>query len=161
MVASLRHQKDPFTLIKAAELLGEGYRIVFVGEGELQQNAMEFAEARQVKNVTFLGKRLDVPSLMKGADVFVLSSLWDGFGLVVVEAAATGVPIVASDVSGLRDVVITLNGELFEKQNPNQLAKKIKQAQFSNVKFNNKYDIKYMVSQYVELYELEKRSGLY
>lgn len=56
-------------------------------------------------NVTFLGVRNDVPELMSAADVFVLPSAWEGFGLAVAEAMACELPVVATDCGGVREVV--------------------------------------------------------
>ena len=55
--------------------------------------------------VDFLGVRMDIPALMSAADVFVLSSAWEGFGLVVAEAMACERLVVATDCGGVREVV--------------------------------------------------------
>jgi len=55
--------------------------------------------------VNFLGVRHDVPTLMAACDVFVLSSAWEGFGLVVAEAMACERVVVATDCGGVREVV--------------------------------------------------------
>lgn len=151
MVATLRKEKDPFTLIRAAKLLGMDYRIVYVGEGVLLDEAKNLVVTENIQNVSFLGKRQDVPSLMKASDVFVLSSHWEGFGLVVVEAAAAGLPVVASDVPGLREIVLSIGGQVFEPQNAEQLAKQIRQAGQSE--FDSKYLIEQMVEKYIKVYK--------
>lgn len=153
MVASLRKEKDPFTLIKAARLLGPNYRVVFVGDGALVEEAQALVRNENIGNVCFLGKRKDVPSLMKAADIFVLSSHWEGFGLVVVEAAAAGLPIVASDVPGLRDIVLSLGGRLFEVQNAKDLANQIEQAEQQQTQFDSRYEIESMVLKYIQVYK--------
>lgn len=55
--------------------------------------------------VRFLGERQDVPELMGAADVFVLSSRWEGLGSVVIEAMGTGVPVVATDLPPVREII--------------------------------------------------------
>lgn len=55
--------------------------------------------------ITFLGRRGDVESLMRAADAFVFSSNWEGLPLVLLEAAASGLPIVSTDVGGCREIV--------------------------------------------------------
>jgi glycosyltransferase involved in cell wall biosynthesis len=59
-----------------------------------------------IKNAMFLGWRQDVPEVMSTFDIFVLPSLNEGMGKVLVEAMALGKPIVASDVGGIPDLVI-------------------------------------------------------
>jgi len=55
--------------------------------------------------VRFTGVRRDVPRLMAASDVFVMSSLWEGFGLVFLEAMSAGLPVLATRVSGVPEVV--------------------------------------------------------
>ena len=55
--------------------------------------------------MTFLGFRKDVARIMHTADVLVIPSIWEGFGLIAVEGMACGIPIVASNVPGLSEVV--------------------------------------------------------
>lgn len=55
--------------------------------------------------VVLLGSRSDVPDLMRAADVFVLASHFEGFGLVVAEAMASGTPVVATDAGGVAEVM--------------------------------------------------------
>jgi glycosyltransferase involved in cell wall biosynthesis len=63
------------------------------------------AELKLGPAVRFLGHRDDVPDLMAAADVFVLPSLWEGLGCVVLEAMALELPIVASDLAPVREIV--------------------------------------------------------
>ena len=56
-------------------------------------------------HVHFLGVRRDIPDLMNGADAFVLASAWEGLPMVLLEAAASGLPLVATDVGGVREIV--------------------------------------------------------
>jgi len=79
---------------------------VFLGDGELAPELSKMASSRGIKNVMFLGWRQDVPEVMSTFDIFVLPSLNEGMGKVLVEAMALGKPIVASDVGGIPDLVI-------------------------------------------------------
>ncbi|MCB9456029.1 MAG: glycosyltransferase [Anaerolineaceae bacterium] len=81
--------------------------LVIAGDGPLRA-ALE-AEAQTLgiaDRVHFLGWRDDVPHLMAALDVFLLPSLWEGFGLVLLEAMAQQTPIVASAVSAIPEIVI-------------------------------------------------------
>lgn len=105
MVAAMREQKDHETVIRASKLLPSNYHIVFVGEGERMETVKSFAEEHGSNNIHFLDRRSDIPQIMKTCDVFVLSSHWEGFGLVAVEAMAAGLPVIVSNVEGLSEVV--------------------------------------------------------
>ncbi|MCZ8532011.1 glycosyltransferase [Psychrobacillus psychrodurans] len=158
MVAAMRKQKDHETLIRASKMLPECYQIVFVGDGERLDEVKEYAIQYGNSRIHFLGRRTDVPSIMKAADIFVLSSRWEGFGLVAVEAMATGLPVIASDVPGLRDVVRDAGGTLFEVGNEQDLAKKIitiaHNSPILEKSFNvNKYSIINTVSMYIDVYK--------
>jgi glycosyltransferase involved in cell wall biosynthesis len=85
-------------------------RLLIVGEGKLR-NSLE-AEVRALKlgdRVQFLGWRVDGARMMAAFDIFLMPSLWEGFGLVMLEAMAHSLPIVGSAVSAIPEVV--LNGE--------------------------------------------------
>lgn len=105
MVAAMREEKDHETVIRASKLLPSNYHIVFVGEGERMEIVQLYAKENGTSRIHFLGRRSDIPEIMKTCDVFVLSSHWEGFGLVAVEAMAAGLPVIASNVEGLREVV--------------------------------------------------------
>ena len=154
MVAGMREQKDHETLIRASKLLPADYRVVFVGAGERFDEVKAYAKQYGRQTILFLGSRKDVPSIMKASDVFVLSSKWEGFGLVVVEAAAAGLPVITSDVEGMNDVVRNIGGQVFEPYNEVQLAEKIVNAVSAGDTNNNlaNYTIQKTVQKYVENY---------
>ena len=84
-----------------------GARLLIAGDGELRQSLAEQIDRVGLReHVHLLGVRADLPSLMRAADGFVMSSLWEGLPLVLLEAAASGLPIVATDVGGSRDAVV-------------------------------------------------------
>lgn len=69
---------------------------------QLQEKARDLVRKGIVK---FLGNREDVAELMVNADILFMPSLWEGFGLAAVEAMASGLPVVAGDIPGLRDIL--------------------------------------------------------
>ncbi|MEO1903432.1 MAG: glycosyltransferase [Alcanivorax sp.] len=108
-VGRLWQQKDYPNLLRAFARLPEGRhapRLAIVGDGPLRGQLEAMAVSLGVADrVCFLGVRHDVPALMAACDVFVLSSAWEGFGLVVAEAMACERPVVATDCGGVREVV--------------------------------------------------------
>ncbi len=108
-VGRLTEQKDYPNLLRAMVELDErrnSIRLVVVGEGE-DRAALDAEIARQdlADRVFLVGNRPDVPAILSAADVFVLSSAWEGLPLVLLEAMAVGAPIVATDVGDVRGVV--------------------------------------------------------
>lgn len=101
---------------------------VFLGEGELQKQMEERASQLGIREqVMLLGWRPDVASIMSTYDVFAFPSLNEGMGKALVEAMAMGKPVVASNVSGIRDLVVNgENGFLVPPAQPELLAKRIK-----------------------------------
>jgi len=97
----LTAQKDYPTLLRAyakARAGGVGEDLVIVGEGEDRAELEKLAESLGVSEaVHFIGHRSNPFGYMKGASFFVLSSIWEGFGLVVLEAMALGLPCIATD----------------------------------------------------------------
>lgn len=106
-VARLAPQKGLDTLIRAAARWRRDRDpapvLAIVGEGPLADGLARQAAAAGAP-VRFLGRRSDVPALMAAADVFVLSSVWEGQPLVVQEALAAGLPVVATRVGGVPDL---------------------------------------------------------
>lgn len=104
-VGSLRKAKNYTTALEALDLLPEDvccYRIV--GAGELQDDLERQARALKTP-VHFEGHVEEVSPHLQEADIFLMPSLWEGFGLAAVEAMNAGLPVVASDIAGLREVV--------------------------------------------------------
>lgn len=125
MVARMSYPKDPLTMIHAIAQCQDYVHGVFIGSGDLIEKMISLSRELGIECRThFLGVRQDVPNLLKGCHIGVLSTHWDGFGLVAAEYMAAGLPVLASDVDGLRDVVG--NSEyLFPVGDVNLLAEKI------------------------------------
>jgi glycosyltransferase involved in cell wall biosynthesis len=113
----------------AAKILNKISEIGFVllGDGELMNELkMQAASAGISDKVKFLGWREDVAEVMSTFDLFVLPSLNEGMGKVLVEAMAAGKPIIASDIGGMSDLVIHgKNGLLISPMNSDALANSI------------------------------------
>jgi glycosyltransferase involved in cell wall biosynthesis len=110
MVGTFKRQKGHIHLVEAASRLREAHpsvRILLVGDGELRAEMEE--KARQAKldeMLRFMGSRRDIPRLLAASDGFVLPSLWEGLPIALLEAMAAGLPCIATDVSGTKQVVV-------------------------------------------------------
>jgi glycosyltransferase involved in cell wall biosynthesis len=104
-VGRLDPQKNPFGLIEAFARVPAG-RLAMAGEGSLMEAARRRAERRGVQGrVRFLGVRTDVAEMLSACDIFALASDWEGSPLAVVEAMAAGLPVVATAVGGVPELV--------------------------------------------------------
>src|SRR5579859_151955 len=108
-VGRLAPQKGQRHLIAAMPMLLERVphaRAIIAGGGDLEDYLRDLAtEIGVAEHVHVLGPRKDVPALMHAIDVFVMPSIWEGFGLVLLEAMAAARPIVASRVATIPEVV--------------------------------------------------------
>jgi glycosyltransferase involved in cell wall biosynthesis len=112
MVARFAEQKDHATLLESARLLkeeGRAFRLLLVGGdpfGDRQERTIELAERLGLSDrVVFAGIRHDVPDLLALSQIFVMPSLWEGLGLVFLEAMAHALPVVSNRVSAVPEIV--------------------------------------------------------
>jgi glycosyltransferase involved in cell wall biosynthesis len=107
MVARFVNQKNQALLIEAAARLASPIILSLVGDGPLRQQAEQLASScpPHVK-VEFLGQRQDVAEILARANLFVLSTNWEGFPISILEAMRAGLPVVATDVDGVSEAVI-------------------------------------------------------
>lgn len=135
IVGRLTTQKGHRYLLEALPAIVEKFpklRLLIVGDDSpfdtsTKEETFQLVDTlRLMENVVFLGERKDVPELLCAADIFVLPSLWEGFGLVIAEAMAAGKPIVASKVDGIPEVVEDgVTGILVPPKEPKALANAI------------------------------------
>ncbi|MFZ8854383.1 MAG: glycosyltransferase [Armatimonadota bacterium] len=99
--------------------------LLIAGDGPLRKTMENLARELGIeKRTKFLGIRRDIPQLMNAADAYVMSSSWEGMPNVLLEASATGLPIVATDVGGNREIVLDgVTGFLVPPRNPEALAR--------------------------------------
>lgn len=125
IVASLNTIKDHRTLIQAFKLVQSQETdsvLLVVGEGPERKKLEQLSGP----GIRFIGNREDVTELMKAFDVFVLSSINEGISNTILEAMATGLPVVASRVGGNPELVIdNVTGRLFTAGDSAELAAKI------------------------------------
>lgn len=108
-VGRLAPAKDYENLITSFHLLSSKIadtKLWIIGEGNERQKLIELVHSLGISSkVVFLGVRSDVASFYNAADLYVLSSAWEGFGLVVAEAMASEKVVVATDCGGVSEVV--------------------------------------------------------
>ncbi len=108
-VARLDKIKDHATALRTMALVAEAephIHLVIVGDGpERSQIDQDIARLRLGGRVKMLGMRRDVPQLLAAADAFLLTSVSEGIPVTVIEAMATGVPVVATSVGGLPELI--------------------------------------------------------
>lgn len=126
-VARLDAQKGVDLLITAAANVLPNHPdawVIIIGDGPLQAALRSQAEATGVKDrIRFLGTRRDVPAWMVSATALVLPSRWEGMPNVVLEAMAAGLPVLATDVEGVSELIQPgSNGWIVPKENPAALA---------------------------------------
>ncbi len=130
VVARLHPQKGHCYLIEAARAIVAAHpavRFVFVGDGELRpQLQRQVRDHGLAQHFHFLGFREDVKDLLQTFDIFVLPSLYEGLPNVVLEAMATGLPVVATAVDGTTELIVdSETGFLVPPRNAQALADKI------------------------------------
>lgn len=105
-------------------------RFYFVGDGDLRDSLKKMASDLNLDPfVTFMGIRSDVPFLLSQSDLFVLSSLWEGFPTVVMESMVCETAVIATDIPGTRELVTQgRNGWLVLPKDPESLGEAIVNA---------------------------------
>lgn len=172
-VGRLDGVKDQVGLIKAFAILrdsepetGARLRLVIVGEGRERQNIeRQVASLHLDRQVRLLGNRDDVAALLAECDIFTLSSIAEGMPGVLLEAMASSLPVVATDVGGVGEVVVDgVTGTLVPLSDPAALAAALgryvqdeglrqRQGHAGRARVEAKFSLPAMVSAYTDLYD--------
>lgn len=167
-VARFHPVKNHKLLIDAFEKLcasGSNSILELVGDGQEYEDIKKYVlEKKLGEKVKFLGQIEDVAPKLAGADVFVLSSVSEAFPVSVIEAMAVGLPIIATNVGGLPELVKE-NGILVESNNVEAMCsamldleqnqEKRKQMGECSKTMAEKFDISKIVKQYEKVYDEE------
>lgn len=165
--------KDPLVLARAfvrvrqlEPAAAKHMRLVFVGDGALRSEARQLLEQAGVGDrVWFAGERADVPEIMRGLDCFVLPSLAEGVSNTILEAMASGLPVVATRVGGNSELLESgMTGTLVPPANSEALAQAMlgycndrstarRHAKAAQRVVLDRYSLTRMVSEYVKVYE--------
>lgn len=181
-VGRLDPVKDQVGLVAAFKLLCEALphmrgtlRLAIAGEGsERRPLEAQIVQLGLEEQVCLLGNRDDVPAILPEFDIFVLSSIAEGMPGAVLEAMAAGLPVVATDVGGVREVVSPgITGSLVPAGNPAALSRalsnyvldeslRIQHSSAGRRAAETRFSLDHMLSSYTALYDglLEKPSGV-
>lgn len=126
-VGRLVEQKDPQTLIEGYQLARTTVpesELLIVGDGRLREPLEQAVEENGIENVTFTGfvDRSSVFKILQSSDVFVFPTLCEGFGFVFIEALASKLPIVTTDIPHTKDIVSGDHARLFEPRDSKALS---------------------------------------
>ena len=121
-VGNLVSQKGVKYLLDAMKLMKTPAKLLVVGDGPLRQELEMKVYRDKISAVVFAGARRDVEEIMPSADVFVLPSVSEGSPITILEALASGLPVVATSVGGITEVINEKVGMVVEPANPKKLA---------------------------------------
>ncbi len=178
MVACFKPQKAPQDFLKAAAIVQKKFaeaQFLLIGDGLLRGKLEGLRDRFGLKeNLFFAGWRRDVAEIMSVLDVLVLTSLWEGLPIVLLEAMASALPVVATSTGGAQETVQNgINGFLVPCGDVEAMAQRIntllknkalarKMGQEGKRFLDSSFEVKYMVEKTDKLYQhLGKEKGLY
>ena len=153
-------------LLSLAPELRERIRLLIVGDGETRSTCMELLAQHGAEHLAFLpGERSDIPALLAVMDIFVLPSLGEGISNTILEAMATGLPVIATRVGGNVELVHEgTTGFLIPAADPEAMAQALlpyvldpdlrhKHGQAARAIINRQFSMSAMVQGYLAVYD--------
>jgi glycosyltransferase involved in cell wall biosynthesis len=126
-------------------------KLIIIGEGPEREKYESLIKKQNLENYVFLpGERKQASELLKGIDLFILPSLYEGLSISLIETVKAEIPTLASDVGGNREVIGKDN--CFELNNKEVFLDKLKRG-YIKLNNQNKFPIEVTVDKYIELYE--------
>lgn len=130
MLSCFKPQKSPQDFIKLAFLIGQNLsdiKFILAGDGLLRKRIERLiTQLGLQQKVILTGWRRDIPSILQAIDVFVLTSLWEGSPISVLEAMRASVPVVATDTGGISEIILKgKTGFLVSPADVNTMAEKV------------------------------------
>jgi len=152
---------------KGLESMLKDFQISVVGDGHLKHDLVEQIHAlRLEKRVILLGNipEADLISLLHSSDVFLFPSAYEGFGMVVLEALASGLPVVTSRIPAARFVKEGCAGYVVNWNEPEKIVKMVSELYYdpnlrrrlsdNALKVSKEFDWSHIASEYVKLYDM-------
>ncbi len=165
-VGRMDRLKNQSVLLRVLKKLPVQTKLLLVGDGENYQKLKDKTKIWGLEDrVFFFGKRRDVNKLLRISDIFVFPSLSEGLPLAIIEAMASGLPIVASDVGGIPELVKEkVNGFLIKPTSFNSIEKAIfnlinnsslkeEMGRNSERLFKESFTLSSMCKAYMEIYQ--------
>lgn len=172
-VGRFSEEKDQFTLIKAfigllnkADIQNRKLKLILLGDGPLKNKMTDLLkESNALEMADLPGECHDIPSKLRNFDVFVLPSLGEGISNTILEAMATGLPVIATKVGGNPELVIDgVTGFLVEPGDPESMAEKLylylknedmlkEHGRNARLHAESEFGMDKMVEKYVQIYD--------
>lgn len=137
-IGRMSPQKNQALLLKSFSNIvnyDKNVSLIFIGDGELKEELFALTKQLNIENyVKYIGNVSNVECFLNKADVFVLSSIYEGLPMTILEAMSIGLPIISTNVGGVKDVV-TDNG-LLVGVNENELTEAMELIMHSKEKYN-------------------------
>ena len=168
-VARMSEPKNPLFAIQMAEYIrrkSEECMLLLIGDGPLFSKCVNLIQELQIENrVLMLGKRDDVRELLQEADIFCLFSKWEGLPISIIEAMFASLPVLASNVGGVPELVIHgENGFIVDNSRPEKAAEYMitlikdkgvrhSMGNLGRIIAIERFNLENMVGQYRQLYE--------
>lgn len=157
-----KHMIDAISRLPAEVL--NIFRLDIAGEGPDKEQLLDYIKLKGLEDVvSLLGNRSDIPELLSEADIFLMSSAWEGLPISLIEAAATGLPCLVTDVGGCSEIIeICKNGFFVELDNADEYVEKLidlilnksLREEFSFNALNNRsvFSIKNSATKHISIY---------
>ncbi len=111
-VGTLESRRNPLFLVKVLQNLSNNYILVIVGDGPQKKEIEKYIATNNINNVIMTGKlkQENLPGIYKAADIFLLASNYEIFGMVILEAMYFGCPVISTSTAGANTLINKNNG---------------------------------------------------
>ena len=168
-IGRLVDQKNHLMLIKAFDLLEkrlkkEGKkapRLSIYGQGECRNDIVKYITENKIENIELMGITSNIEEVLKNSDIYVMSSIYEGFSISLIEALVSGIAIVCTNVGGNKEIIGEKAGILVESENIEKMAealysvldkKEMKKLYDECLKRRNIFDINKCGEEHIRLY---------
>ena len=165
-----KNHKFLLEVVSEMIILNNKVKLILAGDGELRKEIESYAEELGIKeNVYFLGIRKDIDKILNNLDIFIFPSIYEGLGLVMIEAQSAGIPCLVSeaiqkeadlDIGLVKQINLNDKKELWIKEAFELIENKNKnKKQILNAIKNKGYDLDNIINKLLEIYKLDLEMG--